>query len=112
MQKYRAIAFAANVSVLSRGERIRVSLVLNYELPATVSWHDEQDATTLPYSMAQNLGLEEKSLGKIEQLTLAKEKLVLKAGSPHRARYASGSPSLRKPRCFSWSPSMKPWEED
>jgi len=77
LQKYRATAFAANVPFYREGKRIRVSLVLNDELPATVSWHDENDATLLPYSVAQNLGLTEKARGKAEQLTLPKEKLNL-----------------------------------
>ncbi len=75
--KYRAVAFAPIVPFYREGKRIRVSLVLNEELPATFSWHDEHEATLVPYSLAQNLGLSEKLTNNQEQLAIAKEKLTL-----------------------------------
>lgn len=78
LQKYRATAFAASVPFYREGKRVRVSVVLNDELPATLTWHDEHEATLLPYSLAQNLGLAEKLSDKQEQLALPKEKLTLR----------------------------------
>ncbi len=104
LQKYRATAFAANVPFYREGKRIRVSLVLNEEVPATVSWHDEHDATTLPYSTAQSLGRDEKMLGKIEQLTLPKEKLVLKGWFTTFDRIRVGQAVAEKATVFVMAP--------
>jgi hypothetical protein len=76
--KYRAVAFPAAVPFYREGQRVRVSLMLNDEQPATLSWHEEHEATLLPYSMVQSLGLAESLPNQQEQLALAKEKLTLK----------------------------------
>ncbi len=77
LQKYRAAAFTATAPIYREGKRVRVSLILNEELPATLTWHEEHEATVLPYSLAQNLGLMNKLPSKQEQLAIPKEKLTL-----------------------------------
>jgi hypothetical protein len=78
LQKYRATALGPAAPLYREGKRLRVSMILNEELPATLSWHEEHEATLLPISLAQSLGLAEKLTGKQEQLTLPKEKLTLR----------------------------------
>lgn len=102
--KYRAAAFAAAVPFYREGKRVRVSLILNEELPATFSWHDEHDATLLPYSLAQNLGLAEKRPSKQEQLTLAKEKLTLRGWFVTLERVRVGQSVAEKVSVFVLAP--------
>lgn len=102
--KYRAVAFAATVPFYREGKRIRVSLILNEELPATLSWHDEHEATLLPYSLAQNLGLTEKLPSKQEQLSIAKEKLTLRGWFVTIERIRVGQSMAEKVSVFVLAP--------
>jgi hypothetical protein len=102
--KYRATAYAAAVPLYREGKRVRVSLILNEELPATLSWHDENEATLLPYSLAQNLGLTEKLPSKQEQLAIAKEKLTLRGWFVTLDRIRVGQSVTEKASVFVLAP--------
>lgn len=102
--KYRAAAMAATVPIYREGKRVRVSLILNEELPATLTWHDEHDATLLPYSLAQNLGLTEKLPSKQEQLALPKEKLTLQGWFMTLERIRLGQALAEKTPVFVLAP--------
>src|SRR5262249_42632305 len=96
--------FTATAPIYREGKRIRVSLLLNEELPATLTWHDEHEATVLPFSLAQNLGLTEKLPNKQEQLALPKEKLTLHGWNVKLDKVRLGQSVAEKATVFVMAP--------